>query len=86
MCLCACVGGCARPSCDVRLVSALHRWVYLAARRACNLATFIPLSLFSRLSLPPAVSCFALLIESSAVDHNDSEFVVCEQCRYSLGM
>lgn len=51
LCVFVCVGGCVRPSCDVRLVSAQHRWVYLAARRACNLPTFIPLfSLF----LPPS--------------------------------
>lgn len=71
-----CVCGCVRPSCDVRLVSALHRWVYLAARRACNLPTFIPLALLFSLSLLiRSVSCFVLLIESSVFDHNDSQLL-----------
>lgn len=56
--LCEFVWVCVWPSCDVRLVSALHRWVYLAARRACNLPTFISHC------LPSPVS-FVLLIEPS---------------------
>ena len=69
VCLCVCV----QRSCDVRLVPALHRWVYLAARRACNLPTFIHLSPLLSLALSPSVWCFVLLIESSVVDLNDSQ-------------
>lgn len=73
-----CLCGCVRPSCDVRLVSAQHRWVYLAARHACNLPTLI--------SLPALffLSSFRLLFcsfnDSSTADHNDSQ----PPCVYSV--
>lgn len=76
MCVCVCV--CARPAvlCDVRLVQALHRWVYLAARRACNLPTFIHLSPLLSLFLP--VWCFVPLIEASVADGGGLQsFSVC---------